>query len=172
MLVDGAIQVMPLGFDRNVSFVDAPRGAHGLGESVPPLLKLRHVARHPSKDRRMGDLDAALGHHLDQIPIRQAIRDVPTYAQLDNVRAEGASAVDCITGDRLRHSTPRKTDRAFYRMSRDAPELAGSGCSRSAARLSQLPTSRFAPSPWRIILRPCEPDPWWTAARILPRARP
>src|ERR1022692_4145470 len=122
MLVDGAIQVMPLGFDRNVSFVDAPRGAHGLGESVPPPLKLRHVARHPSKDRRMGDLDAALGHHLDQIPIRQAIRDVPTYAQLDNVRVEGASAVDWITGDRLRHSTPRQTDRAFYRMARDAPE--------------------------------------------------
>src|ERR1022692_2003269 len=122
VFVDCPVQVVPFRFDRDAGFIDAPRGTNGLGESVPPPLKLRHVARHPSKDRRMGDLDAALGHHLDQIPIRQAIRYVPTYAQLDNVRVEGASTVDWITGDRLGHSTPRKTNREFYRMSRDAPE--------------------------------------------------
>ena len=38
----------------------------------------------------MGDLDAALGHHLDQVPVREAIRDVPTCAQLDKVRIESA----------------------------------------------------------------------------------
>jgi hypothetical protein len=122
VLVDGAIQVVPLRLDRNVGFVDSPRGTDRLGKSVPPLLKLRHVARHPSKDRRMGDLDAALSHHLHQIPIREPVGDVPTHTQLDDIRVERAFAVHGITGDRLRHSTPRKTDRAFYRTSRDAPE--------------------------------------------------
>jgi putative transposase len=47
---------------------------------------------------------------------------------------------------------------------------AGSGRSRSAAGLSQLPKASFAPSPRRIVRRRCPPDPWRAASRVFPRA--
>src|ERR1017187_6149665 len=55
----------------------------------------------------MGDLDATLGHHLDQVPVRKPIGDVPAHAQLNDVCVECPFAVDRVTGDRLRHSAPR-----------------------------------------------------------------
>jgi hypothetical protein len=36
----------------------------------------------------MGDLHAALSHHLDEIPIRESIGDIPTHAQLEDVRVD------------------------------------------------------------------------------------
>src|ERR1019366_2718333 len=59
------------------------------------------------EDRRMRDFDAALGHHLDEIPIRQPIADIPAHAQLNDVGVECPFAVDRVTGDRVRHSAPR-----------------------------------------------------------------
>ena len=47
VLVDGAIKVVPFGFDRDVRLVHSPRCADGLGESAPPLLELRDVPRSP-----------------------------------------------------------------------------------------------------------------------------
>ena len=38
----------------------------------------------------MSDLNVTLGHHLDQVPIRQPIGDVLTLAQLDDARIEDA----------------------------------------------------------------------------------
>src|SRR5450755_4257973 len=70
----------------------------------------------------MGDLDATLGHHLDQVPVRKPIGDVPAHAQLNNVGVECPFAVDRVTGDRLRHSAPRANDSAVYPMPLDAPE--------------------------------------------------
>src|ERR1017187_6568371 len=70
----------------------------------PGLLELRNVTSAPPKDRRMRDFDAALGHHLHKISIRQPISDVPAHAQLDDVGVEHPLAIDRIPGDRLRHS--------------------------------------------------------------------
>jgi hypothetical protein len=36
----------------------------------------------------MGDLDATLGHHLDQVSVRKPISDVPAHAQLNDVGVE------------------------------------------------------------------------------------
>ena len=47
---------------------------------------------------------------------------------------------------------------------------AGSGCSRSAARVVRLPKGRFAPSPRGILCSACQSDPRRIASRILPRA--
>src|ERR1700733_10538272 len=91
---------------RTVGLVDSPGGPNRFGKSAPPLLKFRHVARHPSKDRRIGDPNASLSHHLHQIPIREPIRNVPPYAELDNVGIEGPLAVHRVTSDRLRHPAP------------------------------------------------------------------
>ena len=104
VLVDGAIQIVPLGFDRDVRLIDTPRRADHPREPVPALLKFWDVSRDPPEDRAMRDLDAALRHHLDQIPIRKSIGDVPTHAQLNDVRVEGALAVNRVAGYRLRHS--------------------------------------------------------------------
>src|SRR5450755_2877888 len=77
---------------------------------------------HPSQDRRMGDLDATLCHHLDQVSVRQPIGDVPAHAQLDDVGIEYTFAVHWVTRDRLRHSEPPAKDPAVYPMPLDAPE--------------------------------------------------
>jgi hypothetical protein len=73
MLVNGAVQVMPLRFDQDVRLVDPPRRADRCGEAAPSFHELRDVAGYPAKDRRMRDLDAALGHHLNQVPVREPV---------------------------------------------------------------------------------------------------
>jgi hypothetical protein len=98
ILVDSTMEIVPLGLDRDVRLVHPPRRANRLGKTVPPLLKLRHVPGHPAKDRRVGDLDAALRHHLDQVPIRQPIGDIPPHAELNNVRVKGSLAVNRVAG--------------------------------------------------------------------------
>jgi hypothetical protein len=70
----------------------------------------------------MGDLDATLCHHLDQVSVRQPIGDVPTHTQLDDVRVERAFTVHRVMRDRLRHSEPPAKDPAVYPMPLDAPE--------------------------------------------------
>ena len=51
LLVDGAVELVPLRFDRDIRFVHSPRGADGFGEPAPALLELRHVAGYPTKNR-------------------------------------------------------------------------------------------------------------------------
>jgi hypothetical protein len=46
---------------------------------------------------------------------------------------------------------------------------AGSRRPRSPVHRSRLPASKFAPSPRRIVRRPCQVDPWRTASPIFPR---
>jgi hypothetical protein len=117
---------MPLGFDRDVRLIHPPRSADRFREPIPPLLELRDVAGYPAKHGRMRHLDAALGHHLDQVPVRKPIGDVSAHTQLNDVGVEYPFAVDRVTGDRLRHSAPRAKDSAVYPMPLDAPErLAG-----------------------------------------------
>jgi hypothetical protein len=72
----------------------------------------------------MRDFDAALGHHLHKISIRQPIGDVPAHAQLDDVGVEGPLAVNRVTGYLLRHSAPLQGRRIVL----DAPE-----CTRTTA---------------------------------------
>src|SRR5581483_5300051 len=69
----------------------------------PPLLELGYIPLHPSKDGRVRDGDAALGHHLDQIPIAEPICEVPADAQLDNFGLKSATPVDGVTHDGLGH---------------------------------------------------------------------
>jgi Domain of unknown function (DUF3387) len=120
LLVNRSIEIVPLGFDRNVRLIDPPRRTHASRESAPSLLILRNVPSHPSQNRRMRDFDAALRHNLDEIPIRQPIGDVPTHAQLDDVSVERSLAVDRVSVNRLRHSGAPSKDRAYYPIALDA----------------------------------------------------
>src|ERR1022692_3044450 len=122
----------------------------------PGLLELRNVTSAPPKDRRMRDFDAALGHHLHKISIRQPISDVPAHAQLDDVGVEYAFTVHRVTRDRLRHSAPRankiRQSIRCPRMHQNRPDLSTSSrqtiqghttarcfwCSRSSSRSSAV----------------------------------
>ena len=81
------------------------------------------------EDRRMRDFDAALRHHLDEIPIRQPIADIPTHAQLDDGSVERSLAVERVTVNRLRHSAPLQGPRIL-------PD--GPGCTRTHVRTFAL----------------------------------
>ncbi len=79
LLVDRAVKVVPLRSDGDARLIDSSRRANGSRESVPALLELRNETSDPPKDRRMRDFDAALGHHLHKISIRQPVGDVPAH---------------------------------------------------------------------------------------------
>ena len=44
----------------------------------------------------MGNDDAALGHHLDQIPVTQPIGEVPPHTQLDDFGLKSATPIDRV----------------------------------------------------------------------------
>jgi len=67
----------------------------------PSLLELRHIANHPTMNRRARHGNAALGHHRHEIPIAQSVRDVPAYAQLDDLGIEPPPSVTGISNNWL-----------------------------------------------------------------------
>lgn len=104
MLVDSAVEVVPLCPDGHIGFVDAPGGTDRSGEPLPAFFNLRDVATHPSENRRVRNDDPSLRHHFHQISVREPVGDIPADTECDDVGVEMASAVDGISGDRLRHS--------------------------------------------------------------------
>ena len=122
VLIDSAIQVVPLRLNLDIGLVNPPRGTNGLCELLPALLELGNVPSHPSEDGTVGHLNSTLRHHLDEVPIRQPIGDIPSHAQLNNVGIKGALAVDRVTGNRLRHIQGPSMDRASYPTRAIAPD--------------------------------------------------
>src|SRR6267143_6920028 len=104
LLVYRPIQVVPFASNRDVSLIYSPGGAHASRITVPALLELGYIPNHPSQNRCMRNHDAAFGHDFNEVSIAQPIRDVPAYAQLNDVGVEYSSAVNGITSDRPGHS--------------------------------------------------------------------
>jgi hypothetical protein len=90
-----------------VSFVHTPGSIHRPSESVPSLLELRHIANHPTMNRRVRHDNAALRHHRRQIPIAQSIGDVPAEAQFDDLGIEPAAPLNGISDNWLGHWASR-----------------------------------------------------------------
>lgn len=65
-LVDGAVEIGPPTLDLDVDLIHAPRSAALAREAVPPLFELRSVALDPAHDGRMGQRQAAFGHHFPE----------------------------------------------------------------------------------------------------------
>ena len=59
VFVDGPIEIIPLAPDSYVSLIDAPGIIHGSCEAVPSLLELRHIADHPTMNRRVENIAMA-----------------------------------------------------------------------------------------------------------------
>src|SRR5580692_415188 len=81
LLIDGAIEVDPLAFDFDVGFIHTPGVADWPCVMIPALFKLRDILLHPPKNSRMGQSDAALGHHLDKVAGAEFKGQVPPHAQ-------------------------------------------------------------------------------------------
>jgi hypothetical protein len=81
----------------------SPGGIDGSGESVPALLKLRHVANHPAMNRRVRHANTSFGHHRHEISVAQPVGDLPADAQLDDLGIEAAASVNGISHNRLGH---------------------------------------------------------------------
>src|SRR5271165_3243279 len=75
-----AIEVHPLAFDLDIGLVHTPGVAHRSRMPVPALFKVWHVPLHPSKNSRMGQSDATLGHNLDEVSGAEFKRQVPAHA--------------------------------------------------------------------------------------------
>src|SRR5271165_6749556 len=89
--VDRPIQIHPLAADLHVGLVDAPRRPGRPREPVPPALELWRIMVHPAHNGGVGHRQAALGHHLHQVPEAELEAQVPPHAQHDDLTIEVAT---------------------------------------------------------------------------------
>ena len=68
MAVDGTIEVFPSASDFDVSLIQMLFSADASFAPIEVLEQFRRVIDNPSVNSRMIDGDAALGHHLLQVP--------------------------------------------------------------------------------------------------------
>src|ERR1700730_17940034 len=67
LLIDGTIEVCPAALHLYICLITTPRSAHRTSVPAPALLEFRDVPLHPAQNRRVGQLDPALAHHIRQI---------------------------------------------------------------------------------------------------------
>src|SRR5580700_12050112 len=104
--IDGPVQVDPLAFHLDISLVHPPRVTHRPGVRLPTLFKIRHVALHPTQDRRMSQQDTALGHHLDEVTGTELESEIPSYAEHDDFLVKVPSLEQILCRGRFRHRWP------------------------------------------------------------------
>ena len=97
-LVDRPIDVVQLTLDRYGRLVHSPGSTDRSRKSRPAFFALGHIAKDPKHDRRVRHRDFAISHHGDQVAVAQAIRQVPAYAQLNDVRIETTPTEDSVPG--------------------------------------------------------------------------
>jgi len=90
LLVDSAIEVSPAAFDLHVGLVDAPRGAGPACKAIPPLFEFRDIALDLAHDRRMGERNTPLGHHLYEISKAELEPEIPADAEDNDLPVEMA----------------------------------------------------------------------------------
>ena len=59
--------------------------------ATPAFLELRYEALNPAQDSSVGDIHAALGHHLDQVAVAELIGDVPSDTENDDCAVKMAT---------------------------------------------------------------------------------
>src|ERR1700742_4084904 len=87
-LVHLSIEIGPVAAYLDIGLIDSPRAASSPTKAVPTLDKLWGISPNPAKDGRMGQIESALGHHLDQIPETELVAQVPAHAQDDHLTIE------------------------------------------------------------------------------------
>jgi hypothetical protein len=82
--VDGPVQVHPSPADFDVGLIDMPLSSDGSLASMKLLQQQRRVMDCPAMDSGVIDRDAALSHHLFQVPQDQIVSQIPPDAQEDH----------------------------------------------------------------------------------------
>src|SRR5271157_6325090 len=125
--IDGAIEVDPLATNLNISLVYAPGIADRPRITAPALLKFRDIPLHPPQNGRMGQGDAALGHHLDEIAGAELKRQIPPHAQDDDFLVKVPPFEEILCRGRFRHpSRYRQTPRVSTVCTRTLRDTPGS----------------------------------------------
>src|SRR6516164_9076731 len=91
LAIDRSIQIHPLAADLHVGLVDAPKGPDRPGEPVPAALELGCIVMHPAHNGGVDHRQAALGHHLYQVPEAEFEAQVPSHAQDDDLAVKVAT---------------------------------------------------------------------------------
>jgi hypothetical protein len=86
VLVDGTVQIADPATHRHRCLVHSPGRMHAAGIARPSPLELGDIALHPTTNSRVGNDNAALGHHFHQIPVNQPI---VRYHRTDNSMISG-----------------------------------------------------------------------------------
>ena len=89
--IDGSIQILPLAFDTDISFIQAPTRAHRTLALPKRFIERRLVFKHPAIETGMVDLHTALLHHFFQLPIADGIRYLLTHTPKDDVPLKRAA---------------------------------------------------------------------------------
>jgi hypothetical protein len=92
------VQITPLASDCHTSLVDPPELARKDGKAIPALDELGSIPLYPLQNRRVGERQAPLGHHLEQVPQAKLIAQVPSYTQNDDL------AIKVATDEQLLHA--------------------------------------------------------------------
>ena len=84
LLIDSPVKVPPAPSNLDICFVHASGCADLSSIATPTLLELRDIALNPSQDGSVGDIDTALGHHLDQVSIAEFVSEIPADTENDD----------------------------------------------------------------------------------------
>ena len=102
------IQIGPIAAHLHVGLVDAPRSSGRLRGPVPTTLELRSIMVHPTHDRRVHHRQAALGHHLRQIPKAELEPQIPPHAKDDDLAIKVAALEQLVQTQEPRHRAALK----------------------------------------------------------------
>ena len=107
--IDSPVEISPPAADPHVGLVYSPRGASRRREAAPAFVELRCIPLNPAKDCRMGDRQASLYHHFDQIPVRELVAQVPVHAQTDDLLFEVSTFEQVVLTRVTTHSSQRSS---------------------------------------------------------------
>jgi hypothetical protein len=101
--INSSIQIGPAAFDLHVGFIDSPRSSSFVRKAIPAFDELGTVALHPAHYRRVREIDATFGHHLDEIPETQLEPEIPANAKDDNFPVKMPASEKVFNAQHLIH---------------------------------------------------------------------
>jgi hypothetical protein len=106
------VQITPLASDVHISLVDPSGWARRDGKAIPALDKLASIPLYPSQNRRVGQRQAPLGHHLDQVAQAELEAQVPSHAQNDDFAIKVATCEQLLHTFAPAHTVPQFAERS------------------------------------------------------------
>jgi hypothetical protein len=120
--INCAIQIGPAAFDLQVGFIDSPRSSSVARKTISAFHELGSVALNPPHDRRVREINAAFGHHLDEIPETQFEPEIPANAKNNDLPVEMASLEKLFDAQHVDPRPPTAFDGQYARLPLVAPE--------------------------------------------------